>query len=53
MDGNKLRWLASGWSVIQMGGGDPAWYLDPHVVDIPKAGKPEESEVYASRPYSY
>jgi hypothetical protein len=52
-DENKLRWLGNGWSVTQMGHGDPAWYLEPDIVDIPKAGKPEESKMYEGRPYSH
>jgi hypothetical protein len=26
IDENRLRWLGNGWSVTQMGEGDPAWY---------------------------
>lgn len=52
-DENKLRWLGNGWSVTQMGEGDPAWYLDPSVVDVPKVGEPGESGVYAKRPFSH
>lgn len=52
-EGNKLRWLGNGWSITQEeGGGDPAWYLEPSEVDIPKVGNPEESEIYFLRPFS-
>ena len=35
IDTNHLRWMGNGWSICQTGGGDPTWYLDPSVVDIP------------------
>lgn len=50
---NRLRWLGNGWSVTQQeGGGDPAWYLEPSEVDVPKAGNPEESARYLLRPFA-
>jgi cation diffusion facilitator CzcD-associated flavoprotein CzcO len=50
---NRLRWLGNGWSVTQLeGGGDPAWYLEPGMVDVPLPGKPEEDEVEKLRPFS-
>lgn len=53
-DENRLRWLGNGWSVTQLpGGGDPAWYLEPKLVNVPLPGKPEEDENYKKRPYSY
>ncbi|RAL66248.1 hypothetical protein DID88_005919 [Monilinia fructigena] len=27
-NGNALSWLGNGWSVTQLGAGDPAWYLE-------------------------
>lgn len=51
---NGLRWLGNGWSTVQVGnGGDPAWYIEPSVVDIPKAGKPEDGDTWKARPFSY
>ncbi|KAH6723072.1 hypothetical protein BKA61DRAFT_533841 [Leptodontidium sp. MPI-SDFR-AT-0119] len=50
---NKLRWLGNGWSVTQIDMGDPAWYLDPTIVDVPKEGEPEKSDVNRLRPFSY
>lgn len=35
IDNNQLRWMGNGWSICQTGSGDPTWYLDPSVVDIP------------------
>ncbi|KAH9219529.1 flavin-binding monooxygenase [Leptodontidium sp. 2 PMI_412] len=32
---------------------DPAWYLDPTIVDVPKEGEPEKSDVNRLRPFSY
>ncbi|KUJ11162.1 flavin-binding monooxygenase [Mollisia scopiformis] len=51
---NRLRWLGNGWSVTQVeGGGDPAWYLEPGMVDVPREGRPEDDEVGRLRPWSY
>ncbi|KAH6696573.1 flavin-binding monooxygenase [Leptodontidium sp. MPI-SDFR-AT-0119] len=51
---NKLRWLGNGWSVTQIGdGGDPAWYLDPTIVDVPREGEPEKTDMNRLRPFSY
>lgn len=52
-DENRLRWLGNGWSVTQLEGGDPAWYLEPSMVDVPTEGRPEEDEALKLRPYSY
>jgi hypothetical protein len=49
---NNLRWLGNGWSVTQQDEGDPAWYLEPSEMDVPKAGKPEDSTSYQLRPFS-
>ena len=36
---NRLRWLGNGWSVTQIGdGGDPAWYLEPRLMNVPMKG---------------
>ncbi|KAI1015537.1 hypothetical protein LB503_009875 [Fusarium chuoi] len=50
--GNLLRWMGNGWSQT-LTKGDPSWFLDPDVVDAPDEGKPEESEFYRRRPFSY
>ena len=53
-DENRLRWLGNGWSVTQIGnGGDPAWYLEPSLINVPLKGKPEEDEEYKRRPFSH
>jgi len=53
-DENKLRWLGNGWSVTQIGdGGDPAWYLEPSLMDVPVKGRPEEDEEFKKRPFSH
>lgn len=49
---NQFKWLGNGWSTVQMGGGDPAFYLGADVVDIPSAPLPEESEIHKGRPFS-
>jgi len=51
---NRLRWIGNGWSVTHMeGGGDPAFYLEPNVVDVPPAGRPEEDLKLKGRPFSH
>lgn len=50
---NKLGWLGNGWSVTQQGDGDPAWYLNSDIVDVPHAGKPEDGEKWKARPFSH
>lgn len=50
---NRLGWLGNGWSVTQLGEGDPAWYLESGVVSVPLEGKPEEDEEFKRRPFSY
>ena len=52
-DKNGLRWLGNGWSVTQQGQGDPAWYLEPSMMNVPLAGKPEEDEEFKMRPFSH
>ena len=53
-DKNKLRWLGNGWSVTQLeGGGDPAWYLEPSMMNLPAVGKPEDDEEFKKRPFSH
>ncbi len=53
-DENRLRWLGNGWSVTQIGdGGDPAWYLEPGLVNVPVKGRPEEDEEFKLRPFSH
>lgn len=50
---NRLKWLGNGWSTCLMEGGDPAYYLNPDVVDIPLAGTPENDPRYRGRPFSH
>ncbi|EWG38643.1 hypothetical protein FVEG_01817 [Fusarium verticillioides 7600] len=50
--GNLLRWMGNGWSQV-LTEGDPSWFLDADVVDAPYEGKPEDSEFYRRRPFSY
>jgi hypothetical protein len=52
-DENRLRWLGNGWSVTQLDGGDPAWYLEPSLQSVPVAGKPEDDEEFKRRPFSH
>ncbi|KAH8656971.1 flavin-binding monooxygenase [Tricladium varicosporioides] len=52
-DENRLRWLGNGWSMTQIeGGGDPAWYIEPSMVNVPLE-KPEEDEEFKRRPFSH
>jgi len=52
--GNRLRWLGNGWSVThEEGGGDPAWYLEPGLMDVPTKGRPEDDENLSRRPFSH
>lgn len=53
---NRLRWLGNGWSVCVMKDeeqGDPSWYINPDVVDVPPVGKPERDPMLLARPFSY
>jgi hypothetical protein len=51
---NKLKWLGNGWSVTQLdNGGDPAWYLEPSLMNVPVVDKPEEDEEFKRRPFSH
>lgn len=52
-DENLLRWLGNGWSVTQLGEGDPAWYLEEGMCNVPVAGKPEEDKEFKMRPFSH
>jgi hypothetical protein len=52
-DENRLRWLGNGWSVTQLDGGDPAWYLEPSLQNVPITGKPEDDEEFKRRPFSH
>jgi hypothetical protein len=52
-DENRLRWLGNGWSVTQLDGGDPAWYLEPSLQNVPVAVKPEDDEEFKRRPFSH
>jgi hypothetical protein len=52
-DENRLRWLGNGWSVTQLDGGDPAWYLEPSLLNVPVSGKPEDDEEFKRRPFSH
>lgn len=50
---NRLRWLGNGGSVCLTGGGDPSFYLNPDVVDVPPPGTPESDQRYKARPFSH
>ncbi|KAL4724334.1 hypothetical protein ACLX1H_008948 [Fusarium chlamydosporum] len=53
---NRLRWLGNGWSMCVMEDeeqGDPSWYVNPDIVDVPPEGKPERDPKYLARPFSY
>lgn len=51
---NELRWLGNGWSQCLMEGkGDPSFYLNTDVVDVPTAGTPETDAKLAARAYSH
>jgi hypothetical protein len=52
--GNRLAWLGNGFSTSNLpGGGDPAFYLEPHFVDSPPQERPEDDPKYQIRPFSY
>ncbi|KAF5700787.1 monooxygenase [Fusarium globosum] len=56
MHDNRLRWLGNGWSMCVMEEeeqGDPSWYVNPDVVDVPPEGRPERDPKYLARPFSY
>jgi hypothetical protein len=50
---NRLGWLGNGWSVTQLGQGDPAFYLEEGVLDVPREGRPEEEQKSVGRPWSH
>lgn len=52
-EGNRMAWLGNGWSVNQKEERHLAWYLYPEFVERPGAPRPEESEGYAARAFSY
>lgn len=52
VDRNRLRWLGNGTSCVQVGGGDPTWYLNPECVELVNAGTPEADQKYRNRPFS-
>ncbi|KAH7367036.1 hypothetical protein B0T11DRAFT_221447 [Plectosphaerella cucumerina] len=56
MDENRLRWLGNGWSMCVMEQeeqGDPSWYLNADVVDVPPEGEPERDPKIKARPWSH
>ncbi|KAL2065386.1 hypothetical protein VTL71DRAFT_3056 [Oculimacula yallundae] len=54
VDQNRLRWFGNGSSVTNTPGlGDPAWYLEPSQISQPLPGKPEDSDEFRGRPFSY
>ncbi|KAK2672805.1 FAD/NAD(P)-binding domain superfamily [Fusarium oxysporum f. sp. vasinfectum] len=56
MHGNRFQWLGNGWSMCVMEEeeqGDPSWYVNPDIVDVPPEGKPERDPKYLARPFSY
>lgn len=52
-NGNALSWLGNGWSLTQLGAGDPAWYLEKPFVDVPVKDRPEDDIEASLRPWSY
>ncbi|RDW92264.1 hypothetical protein BP5796_01658 [Coleophoma crateriformis] len=53
-DENRLRWLGNGWSVSLIEGqGDPSWYINPDVVDIPPLSTPENDPKNKIRSFSH
>jgi hypothetical protein len=50
--GNLLRWLGNG-NTLTLTEGDAGWFLEKNFVDVPKEERPEESEIYLQRPFSY
>ena len=50
---NQLAWLGSGWSSIQRGDGDPAYYLDSEFIDFPSAPLPEKTSKYVKCSFAY
>ncbi|KZM18733.1 uncharacterized protein EKO05_0006626 [Ascochyta rabiei] len=50
--GNLLRWLGNGNTLV-LSKGDPSWFLEERYLDVPKEGKPEETETYQQRPFSH
>ncbi|KAH6691332.1 hypothetical protein F5X68DRAFT_252255 [Plectosphaerella plurivora] len=50
--GNLMRWLGNGNTVV-LTDGDAGWFLEKNFVDVPKEERPEESEIYLQRPFSY
>ncbi|KAI1114209.1 flavin-binding monooxygenase [Nemania sp. NC0429] len=61
---NPLRWLGNGWSVTHMKAdeaqgsgqeyqGDPTWYLEPLLLDVPLEQRPEEDREFKMRPFSH
>jgi hypothetical protein len=50
-EGNGLDWLGNGWSVAQLGEGDPAWYIEEGEVDVPIEGEPERAQEKLGRPW--
>ncbi|KAF4333434.1 hypothetical protein FBEOM_12749 [Fusarium beomiforme] len=56
MHENRLRWLGNGWSVCVMEEeeqGDPSWYINPDILDVPPEGEPEKDPKLLARPFSY
>jgi hypothetical protein len=52
-DDNQLRWLGNGWSTTLMEGGDPSFYLNPDVANVPMVGTPELDAAYQARAFSH
>ncbi|GKU08522.1 monooxygenase [Fusarium langsethiae] len=53
---NRFGWLGNGWSVCVMEEeeqGDPSWYVNPDIVDVPPEGKPETDAKLMARPFSH
>lgn len=52
-ESNALSWLGNGWSLTQLGAGDPAWYLEKQFLDVPVKDRPEDDIEASLRPWSY
>ncbi|KAI8626291.1 flavin-binding monooxygenase [Xylariaceae sp. FL1651] len=61
---NMLRWLGNGSSITHLKPddgqsigqeyqGDPAWYMEPRLLNVPLEQRPEEDEEFKMRPFSH
>lgn len=52
-ESNALGWLGNGWSVTQLGVGDPAWSPKEQFLDVPAKERPEDGNETRLRPWSH